>query len=118
MTEATLTRKIIQYLRCQGCLVLKWYGSPYGVGGIPDIYALIPASPYPIPCHIEVKMPGNTPTARQYAMLRALRNIGALAFWTDDMLDVHYMLTCVDGGKTAEEFLNEDFRIYRQGRSE
>ena len=92
MKETDLTAKIITYLRKQGCFVVKQHGGPYGVGGMPDIYALIPAEPYATPVHIEVKLPGNKPTPRQEKMLRDLRKAGAVAVWVDNLDDVNVLL--------------------------
>ncbi len=92
MKETTLTAKILTYLRSQRCYAVKWHGSSYGVGGMPDIYALMPSTPYAIPLHIEVKLPGNTPTPRQYKVLRDLSNAGAVAVWVDSLEHVKRLL--------------------------
>ena len=92
MKETELTAKILAYLRMQGCYAVKWHGSVYGAGGMPDIYTLVPAEPYAIPVHIEVKLPGNKPTPRQDKFLRDLRKAGAVALWVDNLEAVR---TCI-----------------------
>jgi hypothetical protein len=52
---------------------------------MPDIYALVPSTPYAIPLHIEVKLPGNTPTPRQQKVLCDLQRAGAVAVWVDSL---------------------------------
>ena len=88
MKEVDLTAKILAYLRQEGCYAVKWHGSVYGAGGMPDIYVLVPCVPYAIPCHIEVKRPGNTPTPRQAKVLRDLRKAGAVAVWVSSVEQV------------------------------
>ena len=92
MLEAHLTAKILAYLRKQGCFAVKWHGSMYGTGGMPDIYALLPTLPHAIPLHIEVKLPGNTPTPRQEKMLRDLKHAGAVAVWVSSLEEVQQVL--------------------------
>lgn len=89
MKESILTAKIIKYLRSRGCFVVKWHGSVYGAGGMPDIYALVPSMPYAIPLHIEVKLPGNTPTPRQLKVLDDLQRARAIAVWVSSLEQVH-----------------------------
>ena len=36
-------------------------------------------------CGIEVKVPGNKPTARQRFTMRAIQEAGGVAFWTDSL---------------------------------
>ncbi len=95
MSETDLTAKIIAYLRKQGCFAVKWHGSVYGVGGMPDIYTLVPGIPHATPVHIEVKLPGNTPTPRQEKMLRDLHKAGAVAVWVDNLEAVKQLLAKV-----------------------
>jgi len=90
--ESALTAKILAYLRSQGCYAVKWHGSVYGAGGMPDIYALVPSTPHAIPLHIEVKLPGNKPTPRQEKMLRDLRKTGAVAIWADSVSTVQKLV--------------------------
>ena len=92
MKETDLTAKIVAYLRKQGCYVVKWHGSVYGAGGMPDLYVLVPSEPYAIPVHIEVKLPRNTPTQRQEKVMRDLREAGAVAVCIDNLDDVKVLL--------------------------
>ena len=92
MKETALTAKILTYLHSQGCYAVKWHGSVYGAGGMPDIYVLVPSRPYAIPIHIEVKLPGNTPTPRQEKVLRDLRKAGAVAVWVDNLRAVQQLI--------------------------
>lgn len=97
MKETALTAKILRYLRSQGCKAIKWHGDPYGAGAMPDIYALVPSRPYAIPLHIEVKLPGNTPTPRQQKVLRDLQRAGAVAVWVDNLNAVHALVEKLKG---------------------
>lgn len=92
LKETDLTAKILKYLRSRGCYAVKWHGSLYGAGGMPDIYALVPHAPYAIPLHIEVKLPGNRPTPRQQKVLRDLRKTGAVAVWVDNVEAVQTLI--------------------------
>lgn len=92
MKETTLTAKILEYLRSRGCYAVKWHGSVYGSGGMPDIFVLVQHKPYAIPVHIEVKLPGNTPTPRQHKVLRDLQKAGAVAVWVDNLHTVEMLI--------------------------
>ena len=112
MREVTLTGKILKYLKVQGCFAVKWHGSVYGAGGMPDIYVLVPHSGFPIPVHIEVKVPGNTPTPRQRKILRDLSDVGVVAFWTDNLDDVQYVIETL---RRSDRVVidAENHRVYR-----
>lgn len=92
MRETDLTAKILQYLRSRGCYAVKWHGSVYGAGGMPDIYTLVLSTPYAIPVHIEVKLPGNKPTQRQQKVLRDIQKAGAVAVWVDSLESVQELI--------------------------
>ena len=103
MKESVLTAQILSYARGGGCFAVKWYGSVYGSGGMPDVFSLVPSvvpsKSYPVPVLIEVKTPGNKPTPRQSKVLRDLRKVGAVAFWTDNLSEVAWVLEILRGGQ-------------------
>ncbi len=51
--------------------------------GFPDLVGVVPPSGRAV--YIEVKAPGNVPTAAQTQMLAMLASKGALAFWADSV---------------------------------
>lgn len=85
--EAALVSAILRFLRSQGCLAWKVYGSGYGHAGMPDICALVPVSyqHFSVPVFIEVKMAGKKPGPLQMKRLRDLGKGGAVALWTDNL---------------------------------
>jgi hypothetical protein len=69
--------------------------------GQPDIDAVIDG----LALKIEVKLPGNTPTERQHAVIRQWGNAGAVAGWCDNMDDFKILVrkTLERRGCAAEE---------------
>lgn len=98
MRETDLTAAIMRYVRKIGCHCVKWHGDAYGSGGQPDLYVLVPSTPYAIPVHIEVKAPGNKPTPRQEKVLRDLRKAGAVAVWVDNLEAVERLIARLKTG--------------------
>jgi hypothetical protein len=94
MTEATLTRRIIAWLKSQGCYVVKRHGSVYAQRGEPDLYVLVqvPYQIFAVPLHLEVKQPGREPTALQQKRLMALRAAGASATWVTSLEEVQELV--------------------------
>ena len=56
----------------------------YAKAGVSDILACIKGRFVAI----EVKRPGNKPTAVQLQFIKAVNSIGGLAFWADNLQDV------------------------------
>jgi len=67
MTEAALQRKIQAALRERGAKVIKIHGGPYSVVGTPDLIGALGGRSFAI----EVKRPGERPSAKQQAELAA-----------------------------------------------
>lgn len=75
MREAPIQRKIITWLREQGCYVYKAVGSPYAQRGTPDILCILRGQAY----GLEVKAPGGKPTKLQEVELEKIRKAGGVA---------------------------------------
>jgi hypothetical protein len=74
--ESALVAEILRALRAlPGVMVRKRHGSAWGVAGDPDLYGSIQGRHF----EIEVKRPGNHPTALQEARLKQWAATGALA---------------------------------------
>ena len=56
----------------------------FAAAGQSDLYGFLPASHGARHIEIEVKRPGNKPTAAQLAWLKDMTARGAVAFWADD----------------------------------
>jgi hypothetical protein len=67
VTEAALQRKIQAALRDRGGKVIKVHGGAYAVAGTPDLIGAIDGVSFAI----EVKRPGERPSAKQEAELSA-----------------------------------------------
>lgn len=82
--ESDITRAILDYLALIGAWALKVHGHLGQRPGVPDILA----------CHngrfiaIEVKQPGNSPTARQEAELAAIGEAGGMTLVAMSVEDV------------------------------
>ena len=78
--EASLVDRIERFLQqLPGCLVRKTHGSAYSAG-VGDLVGCYRGRYF----EIEVKRPGERPTALQLAHLDDVRRAGGLAWWTDD----------------------------------
>jgi hypothetical protein len=76
LLESTLTQAIIRALRSvPGIVVRKRHGSALGYAGEPDLYGCFRGRHF----EIEVKRPGDRPTALQQARLKKWAATGALA---------------------------------------
>ena len=74
--EAALVAEILRALRAlPGVIVRKRHGSAWGVAGDPDLYGSIQGRHF----EIEVKRPGDRPTALQEARMKQWAATGALA---------------------------------------
>ena len=73
--ESRLVSRILKALRAQGGFWFKVHGGPYQVAGIPDIIGCLNGHFVAI----EVKIPGNLPTALQWRTIESLTAAGARA---------------------------------------
>lgn len=77
MKERDVVAAIVRELRARGAEVIKTHGDQFTVPGEPDLLACLEGRMV----RIEVKQPGQHPTAAQYARLRAWEKAGALCGW-------------------------------------
>jgi hypothetical protein len=83
LLENKIAKKILDYINAMpNGYAIKVIGSVYSMGN-PDIVGCIGSRAVVI----EVKRPGESPTENQRAHLRKWENAGALAFWTDSVVD-------------------------------
>lgn len=89
MKEAQLQRKIQQQLTQHfGAKVVKFHGNEYTEIGTPDLIGVFTAAngrAYPF--FLEVKMPGETPSAIQIQRIKEWRDVGAIAGWCTSTLE-------------------------------
>lgn len=71
--EAKIGRKIRAYLEDQGAFIFKIHGGPQMMAGLPDLIACLPGGRF---AGIEVKQPGQKPSARQEFVHRMIRRSG------------------------------------------
>lgn len=82
--EASLVDRIERYLKRQpGCLVRKTHGSAYSAG-VADLIGCLKGRYF----EIEVKRPGEQPTALQLRGLEDVRKAGGYGMWTDCYEDI------------------------------
>lgn len=83
--EQNIQTSIMNYISSIGGLPIKFNNMGiYAKAGVSDILACIKGRFVAI----EVKRPGNKPTAVQLQFIKAINNIGGLAFWADNLQDV------------------------------
>ena len=83
--EQNIQTSIMNYISSIGGLPIKFNNiGIYAKAGVSDILACIKGRFVAI----EVKRPGNKPTAVQLQFITAVNNIGGLAFWADNLQDV------------------------------
>lgn len=83
--EQNIQTSIMNYISSIGGLPIKFNNMGiYAKAGVSDILACIKGRFVAI----EVKRPGNKPTAVQLQFIAAVNNIGGLAFWADNLQDV------------------------------
>lgn len=90
MSEAALQRKIVKYLRSQGCWAEKVHATRFGQAGWPDILAILPPSGRLLA--LEVKLPGNVPTPLQTATMERMDKAGAYSRVVWSLEDVRLLL--------------------------
>lgn len=82
--EARVGAAIRNWLTERGVFVFKVHGGPMMMAGLPDLIACVKGRYV----GIEVKMPGNTPSARQRYVHRKIENAGGeviVAYGIDDV---------------------------------
>lgn len=83
--EQNMQTSIMNYISSIGGLPIKFNNMGiYAKAGVSDILACIKGRFIAI----EVKRPGNKPTAVQLQFINAVNSIGGLAFWADNLQDV------------------------------
>ena len=80
--EKQLKARIRNHIRSLGGVVFTNVSHGYGGSGV-DLHCCLQGHFYAI----EVKAPGNKPTARQNVVLDAVSAAGGTAFWCDDFAD-------------------------------
>jgi Holliday junction resolvase len=73
--EAKIGRKIREYIEERGGFVFKVHGGPQMMAGLPDLIACIQGLFF----GIEVKQPGQNPTARQVFVHKMIQRSGGVA---------------------------------------
>ena len=83
--EQNIQTSIMNYISSIGGLPIKFNNMGiYAKAGVSDILACIKGRFVAI----EVKRPGNKPSAVQSQFITAVNSIGGLAFWADNLQDV------------------------------
>ncbi len=83
--EQNIQTSIMNYISSIGGLPIKFNNiGIYAKAGVSDILACIKGRFVAI----EVKRPGNKPTAVQLQFINAVNNIGGFAFWADNLQEV------------------------------
>lgn len=89
--EARIGKKIREYLESKGAFVFKVHGGPQMMAGLPDLIVCFEG------CFIgvEVKQPGQKPTARQLFVHSLIKRAGGevvVATCVEDVYDVLEMI--------------------------
>jgi hypothetical protein len=101
MTERAIVKAILTYLNgLPGCLARKRWGGGMGVAGDPDIDACVRGRSV----QLEVKRPGEKPTALQMRRLCEWGNAGAVAATVTSVTEVRALLR--QHGLIHEDFTN------------
>ena len=95
MHERDLVKKILKFLRYNGCVAWKTTGGIYGNAGMPDILSVLPYSSgiggrF---LAIECKSKGKKPTEIQKQWLKEFRACGSIAFYVDNWESAQNVLT-------------------------
>jgi len=85
MLEKNITNKIIKYLNSLDRVkAWKVHSGSYATPSKADITGSYRGLRF----DIEVKRPGNKPTAAQFYFLESMKKTGSIAFWTDSLENV------------------------------
>lgn len=96
--EAKVGHKIREYLTSRGAFVFKVHGSGMMMAGLPDLIACIEGRFV----GIEVKMPGNKPSARQLYVHRMIRNAGGEVIVAYGVDDVKHLVPATPGNTRSD----------------
>ena len=88
MTEASIQKKVIDYLTAKGCFVVKVINA--NKDGVPDLLVCVPSGLF---CAIEMKKPGKTPDELQEFQIEQIRKAGGIAFFARSVEEVRKGLT-------------------------
>lgn len=86
--EAKIGKKIREFLESEGAFVFKVHGGPQMMAGLPDLIVCFRGSFI----GIEVKQPGQKPTARQEFVHRMIKRAGGEVIVATCVEDVHNVL--------------------------
>ena len=98
MKESSLQRRIITYLRAEGCYVFKVVGSPLQQRGTPDLLV----------CYqgrflaLEIKVPGAKPTPLQVHEMTKIGAAGGIATTVESVEEVKAVLALIRAMKTLQ----------------
>lgn len=87
--EAKVGKKIREYLTTHGAFVFKVHGGPTMMAGLPDLIACVEGRYV----GIEVKMPGNKPSARQLYVHEQIRRAGGEVIVAYGVEDVKHLVS-------------------------
>ena len=90
MSETSITKAILSWLREQGYYAIKVHGGPSQEAGVPDILACAPYRGLFV--GIEVKVPGGKASLLQLHHITQIANAGGIAFVTDSLEDCRAQL--------------------------
>lgn len=82
--ESTIVAAVLKYLRARGYWAAKLHGGPYQMAGLPDVLAIKGG----LATWVEVKRPGEKPTAIQESMMRTLANAGSIVIVATSIEDL------------------------------
>jgi hypothetical protein len=101
--ESTITAAIKKRARAAGWWVEKRHGGPFSLAGMPDLQFHKPLPPTlsgrshaAVTVYIEVKRPGERPTALQTRRILELRQYGCWATWVTSADEAMAFLDAVD----------------------
>lgn len=93
MSEHTLRSTVMSFLRrLPRAFVVKHHGGPHGVAGLPDVYVQQSTTRGLVVLWIELKMPGNKPTAIQRAVMDQLARSGTPVYVCHSLAEVRAAL--------------------------
>ncbi|UOW93113.1 VRR-Nuc domain protein [Mycobacterium phage NoShow] len=83
--EAKIGKKIREYLESEGAFVFKVHGGPQMMAGLPDLIVCFDGNFW----GVEVKQPGQKPTARQVFVHSLIKRAGGAVIVATCVEDVH-----------------------------
>jgi hypothetical protein len=98
--EAKIERKLTRWAKDNGCLTYK-FSSPAN-RGVPDRIFILPGGKV---LFMELKAPGEEPTALQMKHLKETQEQGGLATWADNLEQAKMLITKATKNETIENLL-------------